>query len=272
MILPRISFPNLRHRALNGAEQGFTLVELMIVIVTTSLFVGLIMFFTIQYWRYGFALEADLDTFTQRLNAGDFIRDSLGTSSGLMTQNSISDSNALSADPVAGANYWLMIHAVPHNIAVPAAGSYTPVMYYRRISVNTSNVVIMNGTQPYEDEYVMYLDGTSKSLKVRTLANSFATGNKAVTSCPPAIATATCPPDKTLISNLASIDTRYFSRSGNLIDFTSIVDPITSEYIGPDYTAVEVVELTLNVAKKDAFQKVITTRSSNIIRIALRNS
>jgi len=256
----------------HALADGFTLVELLIVIVTTSLFVTLIMYFTIQYWRFGFALEADLDTLTQRLDAGDFIRDSLGTSSGLISQNSLADTHVLDQDPTAGAGFWLTIHAVPGNTPMPAKGSFTPLLYYQRPSINTSNQVILNGTQPYLDEYVLYLDGNTKSLMVRTLANSGAPANRAHTSCPTAAASAGCPADRTLVSDIASIDTRYFSRNGTTINWMSSVDSITGAYIGPDFPVVEVVELTLNVAKKDTFQTVTTTKSSTVIRIALRNT
>jgi hypothetical protein len=129
----------------------------------------------------------------------------------------------------------------------------------------------MNGTQPYEDEFILYTDGTSRKLFLRSLANPAASGSRLKTSCTPP-GTASCPADRAVAQDIASIDMRYFSRTGNLINYTSIVDPNTGQYIGPDFPAVEVVEFTLNITKKPIFQKTNATQNSTVIRIALRNS
>ncbi len=254
-------------------QNGFTLPELISVMVVSALFTGLILFFMISYWRYGYLLEADLDTLITRLNAGDVLRESLGSSAGLISQNSLPDSNTNNPDPVYASNlYWIPIHAVPGNTATPASGSTTPLMYFRGLSINTSKSVIMNGTQPYEDEFVLYLDGTSKSLKMRSITNTSATSNRLLSSCPPATASSTCPADRVVASDIASIDTRYFSRAGNAIDYTSSFDTTTNTYTGPDFPVVEVVELTLHLSKKPIFQKSYATTNTTIIRIALRNT
>lgn len=260
-----------RLRQLTKSEHGFTVIELIIVIGVSAVFVAIISFFGFNYWRYAFQLQSDQDTFVDRLNAGDFVRENLGTASGLISENSIQDANVTNSDPVDGPNYWLTIHAIPGNTAMPASGSTTPLVYFKRFSTNSSGTFIMNGSTPYEDEYVLYLDGTTKELRQRALANPSASGNKLETSCPPAIATAACPADKVLAHNIASVDTRYFSRTGNLLDWTSLYDTDTNTYIGPDFPAVEVVEFTLNISAKAALTPGNSTINSTIIRIALRN-
>ncbi len=253
-------------------QSGFTITELLIVMLLTGYFVTLIMFFTFSYWRYTYLLEADQETLSTRLNAGDILREQIGSSSGLVIQNGLPDANPNNPDPVDGTGlYWLPMHAVPGNKAA-APGATTPVVYFKRFSANSSGNIIMNGTQPYEDEYVLYIDGTKKQLLLRALANSNASGNRLVTSCPPAVATAACPADKAIVNDLASIDMRYFSRTGNAIDWTSIYDPDIGTYIGPDFTAVDVIELKLNITKKPIFQKTNATVNSTTIRVALRNT
>lgn len=260
-------------RQSNMNQAGYTLPELLTTMLITSMFVSIIMFFTFSYWRYGFLLEADLDTFITRLNAGDYLREALSNSSGLIIQNSISDGNTHNPDPAITSNlYWTPLHAVPGNTPIGAAGTTTPLLYFKRPSVSTANTVIMNGTQPYEDEYVLYLNGTTKQLLVRSLANPNASGNRLLTSCPPASATTACPADKVIAMDISSMDMRYFSRTGNLMNHQSITDPSTGEYIGPDYPAVEVVEFTINITKKPVLQKTNATSNSTIIRIALRNT
>jgi type II secretory pathway pseudopilin PulG len=252
---------------------GFTIPELLVVIILAAFFSTLIMDFAFNYWRDAFSLQSDEDTLTTRLDAGDILREEIGTSSGLIIQNSIADANTLVPDPTNATNqYWLPIHAIPGNKPVGSVGAITPLIYFKRYSVNISGQYIMNGTQPYEDEYVLYLSGSGKSLMQRSLANPSASGNKLKTSCPANLATVSCPADKILATDLASIDMRYFSRTGNTIDYTSIFDPNTNSYTGPDFTVVEVVEMQLNLSAKPTFQKTNSTSNSTIIRIALRNS
>lgn len=259
-------------RELRHDSRGFTLPELISVMVVTLIFSGLIMFFLFQSWSGTASLQNNLTTFTGRLNASDRIREYLNETTGLITQNSLPDNNTNAADPSnSSGNFWLPIHAVPGSIPVGSNGTYTPVIYFTQPALNASKDYIMNGEEPYENEYILYLDGTNKTLMLRTIANSLAPDNARRTSCPPNIASISCPADRTIAENISSVDTRYFSRSGNLIDYQSIVDPLTGEYIGPDFPAVEVVELTLHVFKKSTVHGGKDTINQTVIRVALRN-
>lgn len=254
-------------------ELGFTIPEMLTVLIVTSLFTSLILFFGFSYWRYGYLLESDLDTLVTRLNAGDILRESFNSSSGLVIQNSIADSRTLNPDPAIASNlYWVPLHAIPGNTLVGSSGTTKPLVYYRRYSTNSSGAVLMNGAQPYEDEYVLYLNGTTKQLLQRSLANPTAPNNQLKTSCPAAVATAACPADKVIASDLSSVDLRYFSKSGNLINYTSSYDPVTGKYTGPDFPTVEVIELNLHLTKKPVFQKSNATVNETVIRVALRNT
>jgi Tfp pilus assembly protein FimT len=262
------------HKAnsLRTNQQGFTIPELISVMVVTVIFSGLIIFFAISYWRATATLENDMESYVSRLNAGDKLRDNFNAASGLIIQNSIVDSNTGNADPMQPSNeYWLPIHAVPGNKAVGAPGSITPLVYFTQPAINTSKNFIMNGTQPYENEFVLYMDGTTKELRMRSLANTAAINNVTKTSCPPSIASSTCPADKLIAENIASIDTRYFSRTGIAINHESIVDTSTGAFIGPDFTSVEVVEFNLRVFKKSTLNGGADTSSQTVIRVALRN-
>lgn len=252
-------------------QAGFTIVEMISVIAVSGLFVGLILYFGISYWRYSALLESDLDTFVSRLNAQDVVRELIGSSSGLINQNSIVDVNANNPDPVAGSNFWQELHAVPGNLSA-APNTTTPVLYFRKNSVRTNNTVAMNGTQPYEDEYVLYIDGSSRELRMRILANPNVTSNKVKTSCPPAVSTPSCPADRVVLENLDSLGVTYYSRSGNTVDFQSIYDPDIGEYAGPDFPVVEAVQYTFRITKKTLFQKTISTQNDTVVRIALRST
>lgn len=263
----------MRHHTRTASrESGFTLPELISVMAVTLLLSGLIMYFAFQYWRSSATVTNDLETFVGRLNAGDRLRDTMNQSSGLITQNGLADTHATVVDPSDGTGtYWVPVHAIPGNIPVGTSGA-TPLVYFRSPSIDTSKNIVMNGTQPYEDEFVLYLDSATKELRMRTLANPGALNNARTTSCPPASATSSCPADRVMATNLISVDMRYFSRTGNTIDYTSIVDPLTGDYIGPDFPAVEVIEFNLHVFKKSTLHGGADTSSQTVIRVALRNS
>lgn len=254
-----------------GEEAGFTLVELLVVMILTIMFSGLILTFFLDLWGSTASLENDSETLVTRQDAGDVLREAFNATSNLINQNGIADANANNPDPGdATGTHWLILHAIPGNTAMPASGT-APLLYYTAPSVDNSKNFIMNGTQPYQDEFILYLNGDTKELRLRTLASPGASGNSKITSCPPALATASCPADRLIASDVSSVDKRYFSRSGNLLDWTSITDPITGAYIGPDFPSVEVLELTLNLHRKSVLHSGNDTTNKTIIRVAFRN-
>ncbi|HSX30098.1 MAG TPA: type II secretion system protein [Candidatus Saccharimonadales bacterium] len=258
---------------MNHKQAGFTLPELISVMVVSLLFSGLIMMFAFEYWRATASLTTNMETFVGRLNAGDRLREAINASSGLITQNSIADGHVGDPDTtIPGNQYWKPLHAIPGTTAMGASGTAKPLLYFRSPSRSTSKTIIMNGTQPYEDEFVLYMDGTTKELRMRILANSAAPSNRLTTTCPSSAVSSSCPIDKLIATNVSSVTTRYFSRSANTIDYTSIVDSITGAYIGPDFPAVEVAEFTLNVFKKSQLHGSEDTINQTVVRIALRNS
>jgi prepilin-type N-terminal cleavage/methylation domain-containing protein len=252
-------------------EAGFTIPELIIVMTITALMSLLIMNFALDFWGSTSTLENDAETFVSRQNSGDRLREALNVSSSFINQNSITDTHANIPDPtdVTG-THWQLIHAIPGSIAMPTTGS-KPVLYFQAPSTNSSRNFIMNGAQPYQDEFVLYLDASSKQLLLRTLVNPLASGDRLQTSCPPAQATASCPADKVMGTEISAVSTRYFSRSGNTIDYTSITDPLTGNYIGPDFPVVEVLELTLHLQRKATIHGATNTSNETIIRVTSRN-
>lgn len=254
-------------------QRGLTIVELNIVLVMTALFIALILYFGMSYWRYASLLESDLDTFVSRLNAQDYIRENVGNSTGLIMQNSIQDANAMNPDPIDGPYYWEEIHAVPGNTPVGTSGT-TPLLYYTSIATQTDGTVALNGEIPYENEFILYLDGDRRQLLSRSLANPAVTDNALTTSCPPSLATPSCPADKVIMENLDSVDAIYYSRSGNSIDHESIIDTtvIPNVFIGPDFPLVEALQYTFHIKGKPLFQTEDATINDTIVRIALRNT
>jgi prepilin-type N-terminal cleavage/methylation domain-containing protein len=253
-------------------QSGFSLIELLTVMAVTLILSGVIFSFAIDYWGSSANIQADLNTFGQRLNANDELRQYISASNGLIIQNSIADLHVLNPDPtIVSGQYWTPLHAIPKSFPIGSSGTTTPVLYFRHPSEDKNHTIIMNGSVPYDDEYVLYLNGTTKQLMLRTLANSTVVNNLVTSSCQVLIASNSCPADKDIIDDVSSIDLRYFSRSGNLIDWTSIFDTNTNSYTGPDYPLVEAVEFDIHLSKKAAFHGVNNSVNQTIIRIALLN-
>jgi hypothetical protein len=253
-------------------ESGFTVIELLAIIATSSIIIGTMTAFALNLWTNTAVVQSDQETFVSRLNAGDYLRNSINSAVGLINQNDLSDPHAGKPDPADPSGvYWIPIHAVPGTINMGAPGTITPVVYFNRPSVDTSSNIIMNGTVPYQDDIILYMDGTTKQLLSRIVANPYATDNRAKTTCPASAASQSCPKDTVIADDVSGVDMRYFSRSGNAIDYESIVDPITGAYIGPDFPSVEVVEFNLKLHRKARLHSGADTINQAIIRIALRN-
>lgn len=253
-------------------DSGFTVVELLAVIITSSIIMGTLTAFALNLWTNTAVVQSDEDTLVSRMNAGDYLRNAIGSAAGLINQNDLEDDHTGNSDPSdPSGTHWSVIHAVPGTINIGAAGTITPVLYFDRPSINTSGQVILNGTVPYQDDVILYMNGTTKQLLSRVIANPYATGNRAKTTCPASLASQSCPADTVVADNLSGIVTRYFSRSGNTINYTSITDPDTGAYIGPDFSSVEVVEFTLKLYKKAQVHSGADTANQTVIRVALRN-
>jgi Tfp pilus assembly protein PilW len=253
-------------------DRGFTIVELLAVIITSSIIMGVTTAFALNLWTNTAVVQSDEDTLVSRLNAGDYLRDAVDSASGLIDQNDLADAHTGDADPSdPSGTHWAVIHAVPGTINMGAAGTITPLIYFNRPSIDTSKNIIMNGDVPYQDDVILYMDGSTKQLLARVRANPYASNNRAKTSCPASQASQSCPADTVVADNVAGVGMRYFSRSGNTIDYTSIVDPNTGDYIGPDFSSVEVVEFTLNLYKRAQLHSGANTTNQTVIRVALRN-
>lgn len=267
-------------------EQGFTLIEMIIVVIMTSVLSMIIFGMGYQYIKQAASLNARTNFYGDRLNVSDYLRQNVGLSTGLLNQNSLADSNTLVADPedVTGTR-WRPIHAIPGPLGNPSI--ITPIIYYSQDALNASQQPIMNGTEAYQNEFVIYHDGPTSELRVRALANSTAPGNVTKTTC--TTSSPGCAKDKVLLTGVQTVEMRYFSRSGEDIDFRSSCDPDvyycagttpssclqTPPYTGCnglDFSQVEVAQFKLKVKKAIESDANYSIYNSTIIRIALRNA
>jgi prepilin-type N-terminal cleavage/methylation domain-containing protein len=214
-------------------QHGFTLTEL-IVSMTVASILSLVMI-TISVYFYAdiirqqavaeLAIESQstLRRLVEDIRTADAIRDT----------NEITDANS----PVGG---WQT--SDPNNVIIIA----TPV-------VDSNRQIIYNSDDgfPYENELVYF--GSGNTIARRTLKNTAATGNIAVTSCPAAQVTPTCPQDIILSPYLENL----------VFVFYDINNAVTTSA-----ASARSVAITLNLKRK-VYGREITF--SNTVRTTLRN-
>ena len=265
-------------------EHGFSLVEMIIVVVMTTVLSMVIFGIGYQYLKHAASLTARSNFYGDRLTVADYLRQNIGLSTGLLNQNVIDDDHVLLGDPAdATGKHWKVLHTIP--AALGDATNVTPIVYYSQDALRADGTAIMNGAVAYQNEFIIYHDGPTSELRLRALANPDATGNKTTTTCTPG--TSGCNPDRVLLSGVKSVEMRYFSRSGEDIDFRSSCDPDiyscglpptcqqTEPYAGCnglDFSQVEVVQFKLKVEKPIESDRNHSIYNSTIIRIALRNA
>lgn len=267
-------------------QKGFTVVEMLIAVIMTTILSLIIFGIGYQYLKQAASLNARTNFYGDRLSAADYLRQNVGMSTGLINQNSLPDSNVLVPDPADGTGTkWRLIHAIPGPFGNSA--DITPIVYYSQNAYDSSGQAIMNGTEAYQNEYILYHHGPSSELRVRTLANTSATGNVAQTTC--TTATSGCPKDRVILTGVKTVEMRYFSRAGEDIDYRSSCDPDlyycagttppaceqTPPYTGCnglDFAQTEVAQFKIRVEKPIESDVNNSIYNSTIIRIALRNA
>lgn len=258
--------------ASSNTSRGFTIIELLVYIILVGMLSTLVIRSMLDYWSISATLINDNETMVTRANAADTLRTYLNTGAQLIDQNSISDAHPVIVDPTdATGTHWELIHAIPGTTTMPASGSYAPLFYFTEPSVDSSKNFIMNGAQPYYDEFMLYLNGATHQMMMRKLVNPNASSDHVVTTCAGAYITATCPGDLDIADDVSSVDLAYYSKSDVAINYTSSTDPVTSQYNGPDFAYAEVVSITIHLSRRSVIAGGTATSNEVVIRVALRN-
>ncbi len=214
-------------------QSGFTIVELLIGISVAAILFLAFMAAILNYFVLLTQNNALIDMTNSSQNLLRSTVSALRVSDGVRQTNSITDPNAPSGGwNTSNSNFVIVID--------------TP-------SLDSSHNYITNPTTggPYMDELVYYKSGTS--LYKRTLANPNATGDTLVTSCPPSVATSTCPADPDLADYFQSMSFTLYDQ-----DAVTTTDPTQARSIG----------ISL-VMQRSVFGKSISL--NNNIRVTLRN-
>jgi type II secretory pathway pseudopilin PulG len=215
------------------SQAGFTVTELALSITVAGFMAAVIFAATFYYYANTSQVQAATDMALESQSILSQFTDDIRLAGGIASNNAIADANA----PVGG---WTT--SDPSNIIIIESPA---------IDVNRNIIYDPNTGSPYTNEYIYFLSGTT--MYKRTLKNTAATGNTAVTTCPANLATASCPADRVFSSNASNLSFTFYD----------ISDSTTA-----NATAARSVSLTINMSKK-AFGKSITL--NNTTRATLRN-
>lgn len=188
-------------------QQGFTLVE-MVVVLTVLAIIGVAFFGLAANFFVTIMRNQELSDMT--LTSQNLLRDTVENirfGNGVEQSNQIYDPNAPSGGWNTSESNFVIILPVP---AVDSSKNYI-------IDPATSN--------PYMNELVYYKSGST--LYERVLANPNASGNTLVTTCPPSIATTSCPADHLLANYLNTMTFTMYDQNANITS-----DPANARSIG----------------------------------------
>lgn len=214
-------------------RNGFTITELVISITIAGFLAAVLFISTFYYYANILQAQTSTDLALESQTILNQLTDDIRLSDAIASTNSIADPNA----PVGG---W--VTSDPSNIMIvqnPAVTSARDIIY-------DSNTGF-----PYKNEFIYFI--APGGMYKRVLANTSATGNTQVTTCPASNATSTCPPDRLFSSNVSNLSFTFYDAS----DATT-ANPTLARSVG----------LNVDMAKK-VFGKNITL--SNSTRVTLRN-
>ena len=172
------------------AQKGFTILELLISISIASILTLVLLTVTVYYYGDILRSQGTAELAIESQTVLRKIIEDTRLADGIRTNNQITDANA----PTGG---WVTND--PSNILIiasPAITSARDIIYDSATSL------------PYENENI-YFQSNGVFYR-RTLKNSAAVGNTAVTSCPAASASASCPSDSALSTHLTDLSFTFY--------------------------------------------------------------
>lgn len=183
---------------LRDSQAGFTLVEMTIVVIVTSI-LALTMANFIETWLQQQSLsQSRTSLLSNAESALDNVNNDIKLSGSVDATNRWPDANG----PGGNQYGWT---------------SGSQVLVLAKSAVDSSNNIIFSDPQDYvtqKDNMIYYLSGTT--LYRRTL-DSTSSNDAAVTTCPPASATKTCPADLKIATGVKSLTFSYYDQNGDTV-------------------------------------------------------
>lgn len=185
----------MRHRK---SEAGFTIVELLIVMIIMGILSLTLANFITTWLQQASLSQARTDLLTNAETALDTVTNDIKLSGNADQNNRWADPNG----PGGNQFGWT---------------SGSQVLVLAKAVVDSSNNIIFSDPAKYisqKDNEIYYLSGTT--LYRRTLTSD-SSNDAAVTTCPPADATASCPADKTVATGVSSLSFTYYDADENVV-------------------------------------------------------
>ncbi len=178
-------------------NRGFTLIELLVVMIVMSILSLSLSAFITNWLVAAGQANADSGLMTDAETALDQATTDIALSGGVDQTNRWPDPNG------PGGQYgW-------------QSGSQTLILAH--IATNSSGNAIYIDSSDYitlKDDYIYYLSGTT--LYRRILASGI-DGDTAVTTCPPSLATSTCPADMVVATGVTSWNVSYYDANNTIV-------------------------------------------------------
>lgn len=217
----------------NPSQNGFTIAELSISLALAGLLATMLFIATFYYYTNASQAETATDLALESQSILTQLTEDIRLGDAIASTNALPDANG----PPGG---W--VTSDPSNIIIiesPAVDSSRNIIY----DSNTG--------YPYSNEYIYFTSGAN--MYKRVLANSAASGNTAITTCPAAAANPSCPPDRLFSANTSNLSFILYDASNATT---------------ADATQARSVALNVDMAKK-VFGKNVTLGNST--RVTLRN-
>lgn len=165
------------------SSTGFTVVEMMVVLAVMGILVAPILGFLLGNYEDSLRNQVKVQLAANTQSTLSVIAEEVKTSGGALVKNTLTD-------PRAPSGGWY-------------TNSSTGTLVLRVPALSSGNEVILDGANTaYHNEIVYYRSGSN--LYRRTIRNSAAPGNAALTTCPLASASTSCPADSVLSETVSS--------------------------------------------------------------------
>jgi len=180
-------------------NSGFTIVELLIAITVSVVLMIAVMGFMANEIDTSTVQSAKANLLSQAENGLNRVNTDIRLSSNADTNNRWPDNYA----PVAGDTYSWASNATTLILATAAQDSHGNILWQ-----DSAEYI------PYKNNLIYFVQ--NGTLYKRTLAAQV-TGNAVTNSCPAKYATATCPADEIILSNVSSFSVSYLDGNGNAV-------------------------------------------------------
>ena len=199
-------------------QAGFSLLELLVAISVTTILLMVAGNFVVNGTLSANIAYNQTIVQSNTKSAVEIVARTIRSARSVEAANAQPDPNP----PVVGSPYsWAAVSGNNATLilAIPARDAANNLLYVDGLHSNL-----------YTNDVIFYLDTSTDRLYKRTIANAVI-GNAAKTTCPPAIATSSCPADTIIVEDIAGLTTNYLDNTN-----ANVAVPSGTEAVGYSVT------------------------------------